>query len=172
MWTNPYIITRPQRSCGHGYVFTHASAFSLTGGVNPENPPGPRRTPPVPVQPPPWPSITPLGQGEPPLDHGTPVPPPPVATRNSLDQGEPPPMSEHCSIRSVSGRYAMPIWTAFLSVVQAASQPGISLAKYNRLIRFVQPPCSIMGSVHICPQHYETLWSWCQGNPCSRVAMH
>ena len=122
-------------------MFLHVSVILLTGGVlrrtpppdqadpplgprrppqTKENPPRTRQTPPdqgKPTHPPrrtkenpPKPGRTPLppDQGEPPL------PPPPGTKENPPDQGEPPPpREEHCSIRSMSGRYAS-YWNAFL----------------------------------------------------------
>ena len=105
--TGMHSCYRPQRSCGQGYVLTRVCDSVNKGGVsgepplgtkeNPppgtkENPPpGPRRTPP------PRPRRTPLGTRE---------TPPSPRTRQT-----PPP--EHCSIRSMSGRYAS-YWNAFL----------------------------------------------------------
>ena len=119
-------------------MFLHVSVILLTGGVSgeppwtKENPPGTRQ-PPQTRQPPPDQATTPPrtkenppGPGNPP---GTRQPHPPAPRRTPPDQGEPPGTrqphppqdqgeppphwEEHCSIRSMSGRYAS-YWNAFL----------------------------------------------------------
>ena len=102
-------------------MFLHVSVILLTGGVSretppgtKENPPGTRHTPPDQGEPPrdqahpPGPRRTPPGPGTPPRPRRT----PPGPRHPPPDQGEPP-REEHCSIRSMSGRYAS-YWNAFL----------------------------------------------------------
>ena len=120
----------PQRICGQGYVFTHVcdSVNRGVSGESPgprrppgtkENPPGTRHTPPWTKENPPWdqgdtppgPRRTPPGPGRPPL--GPRRNPPGTKEYPPRDQGEPPPQEEHCSIRSMSCRYAS-YWNAFL----------------------------------------------------------
>ena len=123
---------RPQRSCGQGYVFTRVCDSVNRGGLwrtppqtketNPHPPPGTKETPPDQGEPPPpGPRRTPPpDQGEPPRDQGD--PPRTKENHPPPDQGEPPPRTkenpppppeEHCSIRSMSSRYAS-YWNAFL----------------------------------------------------------
>ena len=101
--TNPIVTGRNEVVAK--VMFLHVSVILLTGG-SPENPPpqdqgepppGSRRTPPDQADPPPGPRRTPPRPGRP--------PPGPRKT--------PPPQEEHCSIRSMSGRYAS-YWNAFL----------------------------------------------------------
>ena len=79
-------------------MFLHVSVILLTGGEggSPENPP-------------------PRDQGEPPpRDQGEPPPRDQGEPPTPRHQVDPPPRrEEHCSIRSMSGRYAS-YWNAFL----------------------------------------------------------
>ena len=133
--TSHFCSYRPQRSCGQGYVFTRVCDSVNRGeGVSGEppqpgrppwdqgepprdqaDPPGPRRTPPEPRRTPPGPGRPP----NPPWDQGEPPPrgprrTPPRPRRPPQNQADPPPpREEHCSIPSMSGRYAS-YWNAFL----------------------------------------------------------
>ena len=82
-------------------MFLHVSVILLTGGISGEHPP-PRTK----ENPTPGPRRNPPGTKEnPPRDQGEPLPP---GTKET-----PPPGEEHCSIRSMSCRYAS-YWNAFL----------------------------------------------------------
>ena len=105
-------------------MFLHVSVILLTGGSL-ENPPQTRQTPRDQGEPP-WTRQTPPGTKEnPPPDQGEPPPGPgrnppwdqagtPPGPRRTPPTGPgTPPGEEHCSIRSMSGRYAS-YWNAFL----------------------------------------------------------
>ena len=113
------VVTGRKRSCGQGYVFTRVcdSVNRGEGGLR-RTPPGPRRTPPGPRRTPPGPRRTPppRDQGEPPRDQGEPpdqADPPSTRQTPPSTRQTPPHREEHCSIRSMSGRYAS-YWNAFL----------------------------------------------------------
>ena len=91
-------------------MFLQVSVILLTGGVSGE-PPRPRRTPPPnQAHTPPKPRRPPRTKENPPRTEEN-----PPRTKENPPPGtkENPPREEHCSIRSMSGRYAS-YWNAFL----------------------------------------------------------